>query len=364
MSPISTKNTQRPMDFFCSVAAQEDNLGDIEIRAVMLRWLHETDCNVVAYTGSMPVEYIEALDSPRTRYIASAFRFQLLLIRSCMLRNANLMFAPGPQRLGGARAVVKSIMNLLNVFAIRISGGRAATFGRAFRGTGKISKAVERLLVSKLDAAVVRDFESVHVLGKSMIVAPDLAFANPGRYSEMPRVIGLSFRHDAAPRLKEIEGLVSSGRRAGWEFKIVTQVRRDDAHHENLAKTLGIEHVAWGARDHTTQTQRVKDAYSECVLVITNRLHAALFGLAQGAIISTMSDKDLKLLRTLEPWVTPIHLTPGMSTTEWQERLNDAAVSRALSQRDDARVRISSQWELFRSNFRDGAPSTQSESKI
>lgn len=136
----------------------------------------------------------------------------------------------------------------------------------------------------------VRDGDSESALGFSVEVLPDLAFAaHPTASNTLGpdagrSFVALSFRADDAPNEKLVEKLVREIRHDGLVPIFVTQVRRDDRRHQEFAKAFDAEVLDWpDARPHSEQLKRVRKIYRESAFVVSNRLHALIFGIESGA---------------------------------------------------------------------------------
>lgn len=292
---------------FTSIAAQPDNLGDIEIRRTLLNWVIGDGGELVVFTGAMPQEYVEAFELPDSvELVSSSAQFERRLIGAALTRRANIAFAPGPQVLAPSlRATAKSFANLLNIAAVRVTGGGAIAVGRSFRGSGKLTALVERANVRMLNIYVARDEVSAGVLGRPLRHAPDLAFAstNDTQPSASGTHVVLSFRSDRPIDLPGLKRLVERLSTEGLRPIVVTQVRRDDSQHAKLASELGIEFLSWTTQSYSEQFEAVNRIYSESVAVISNRLHALILGIQANALPVGLVDRGSDKLRsTLGPW--------------------------------------------------------------
>jgi hypothetical protein len=146
----------------------------------------------------------------------------------------------------------------------------------------------------------------------------------------------LSFRSDILIDPDRLGNLVETLRDEGLEPILVSQVKRDDVQHLRLAHALDIKVVSWDGRTHAEQLQRVQDAYARSRVVVSNRLHALIFGMQEGAVPVAMLDGNSdKLLSTLEH-VLPIISIPtslmGLDSIDWHamfdaNRLDDIRTS-------------------------------------
>ncbi|WP_130176341.1 polysaccharide pyruvyl transferase family protein [Cryobacterium sp. SO1] len=327
MSSSATRSSPRPRrTVFYSVAAQWDNLGDIEIRNAALGWIRATDSDVIAFAGTMPPAYLEAFDiDERVRFVTNPVQYQALLWQYLVRRRASIVFAPGPQVFGPSiRAISKSLINLANVAAVRSSGGAVLAVGRSLRGHGRVARRVEAAVVAMFQLYVVRDTRSAQVLGEELAGAPDLAFAHT--FSDAATVRGrtnvvISLRGDRPIAVDGLRVVVGHLRDRGLTPVLVTQVKRDDDRHRALGRELDVPTVLWGNHSHAEQLERARIAYAQAGAVLSNRLHALIFGIQHGAAPIAVLDRGSdKLTSTLRPWVDLRTTSPdfdGPSDVDW-----------------------------------------------
>lgn len=295
-----------PRTIFASINAQPDNLGDIEIRQTLLGWLLDTSAPITLFAGTMPAGYLAAFDLPdRVRVLRSPVEFQLALLRRVASRRASIVFAPGPQVFGLHPAgLLKSLLNLVNVSLVRASGGQAIAVGRSLRGTGRLPRSLERMLVSRFSVFAVRDDRSAIAVGLPLEVCPDLAFAHTGAVTVPKSTAVISLRSDRAVNLTLLGAAIEACTAAGLTVRFVTQVQRDDAQHERLAAQFGVEAVLWGDKSHTEQFAAVHDAHARARIVLSNRLHALILGVQHEALpVALVEPSNDKLMSTLRPWI-------------------------------------------------------------
>lgn len=301
---------------FCSVAAQHDNLGDIQIRRTILSYFSNRGYRLYVFIGSMPSEYVAAFEfSGDSILIRSKFEFIWTVLKVGRRGEGSLLFAPGPHKLvNSPRGVAKAIGMLIAVIFTRLSGGESFSLGRAFRGRAHVARFSERFISRLSTAYSVRDCVSSRYLGQEAQVIPDLAFSAVQSWAaaEDRPLVAISVRSDSCVDEEALSGLVRMSQEANMEVIFVSQVRRDDEQHRKLAFRFGVESVVWGENTHSEQWKRVLDVYSKAYAVVSNRLHALLFGVAQGAFpVELAVDESDKISSTLEPWLpmpVPIHL--------------------------------------------------------
>ena len=328
---------------FCSVLAQEDNLGDVVIRREMLRVLRETCDEVVVYAGRSGASYRASYDLDGTTVLTRPGRFQARLVRAALGRERPLLvFAPGPARLGGdRRSLLKGVANLANVVLVRLGRGEAMTLGRAVRTGGRAGRAVEALSVRLQSLYVARDDVTRGVLGPRVRVAPDLALArDDGPATGAADAMVLSFRGDREVDPALVRRALEAARRTGTRPVLVTQVRRDGAQHARLAAEHGIEHVAWEG-EHRAQLERVTATMRTARVVVSDRLHALLLGARNGAVVVPVatpgSDKLPTTLAVLPSTAAPDDLRAHLATLGEPVVVDRAAARAAV---DDVRALV------------------------
>lgn len=342
---------------FYSVAAQWDNLGDIEIRNAALDWIRGTGSDVIAYSGSMPAAYVAAFDADdeQVRFVTGAAHYQALLWSHLLRRRASIVFAPGPQAFGPRlKTMGKSLVNLLNVTAVRASGGAVLAAGRSLRGRGRLARRIEVAVVALFQLYVVRDTRSAAVLGQDLVNAPDLAFAHdfgPAADSGKRTDVIISLRGDRPIEVDGLRSVVEVLKAEGLRPVFVTQVKRDDDQHRSLAATFGVSAVLWEEHSHTDQLKRARNAYANAGAVLSNRLHALIFGIQHGAAPIAVLDKGSdKLTSTLRPWVTLRTTTPdfdGIGGSPWAGADLVGPAEQVTSEADRARVALASVRRQF-----------------
>lgn len=351
---------------YYSIAAQSENLGDLAIRKVVLDWLTETGLPMKIFVGHMPASYVEAfgLDNRNYQLYTSSFKFQLALVRDLLARRAHLVFAPGPQILGGTASAQHSIslsnflplgkqtINLFNTLAVRATGGKTLSIGRSLRGYDRMSLLLERTRQRFTSIYCVRDTTSSRVLDRPLKTVPDVAFQIslvPTADCPRPLMI-LSFRGDTTIEAEAVKHAATLAMHNGLQPVLLTQVKTDARLHRQLSNELQIEHIDWGQRTHREQMLVVESTYNAAQVVISNRLHSLIFGARVGATpIAVSHEGNDKLHSTLAHIVPTLEVAgEDVAWTKIQPRhLNGelrrdilAAVSSANSSLEDLRSEL------------------------
>jgi hypothetical protein len=273
---------------YLSASAQAGNLGDLVLRRTAIAWARRSGVRLNIFCGRMPSSYVDALCMcPEDRVFQSQLQWGIALLRDLLRCRVVLLFAPGLQLVRYRRTDgVHAIVNLVLAGLVRLSGGVVVKFGRSFSGNAHVVKMLEMLLRRTSNLYTVRDRESASFLGDGVEYCPDVAVGATSR-ALGPRRRGkvcVSWRYDRPQPEKLMAAVEQLCDRADLELVVVTQVREDDVPHARLAHRLGARHVEWGDRTHASQLDRVIDEYSSSLAVVSNRLHALIFGWNSGAL--------------------------------------------------------------------------------
>jgi hypothetical protein len=291
----------RPSRVFYSVAAQEDNLGDVVIRVRMLEWIRGAADETVVYVGAMSDDYLAAFDfDDRVKIVHSKGRLMGEVARSLLEYRIFLVLPPGPGFFGGMKNLIRSTGMILATVACTLTGGGALQCGASFRSAGRFGRNIHRLRTRLLRICSLRDtrsFASSHA-----IITPDLAFAAwEPNYQSCRFRLTLSLRSDYPVNEQLIRECKEIAEENQWQLTFVTQVQRDDEGHEKLASSFGADLVSW-AGSHKKQLELVKQAYAESVGVLTDRLHGLIFASNSGALpLALVHAGNDKLTSTFEP---------------------------------------------------------------
>lgn len=305
--------TERMTNVFLTISAQEDNLGDIEIRQKMIDLVDHPYTRLHISRGGMSDDYVAAFRIPESARIYSSRVSQMRSFMSAALdRSACVVYPPGPYPINSFRAALKSGVAVALTHAVRWRGGVSITVGKSVRGAHPVARLAERMLESASTMYVARDRLTSSVLGRPVRSAPDIALlrdaeAPPTAVNKHDRSrVAISLRSDTALEDATLRSIARWAAEQGLELCFITQVRRDGARHAQLATAIGANHVEWGEYAHAEQMKRVQSAYESCRWVFTDRLHAAIFGMNRGAIpvALTTPGKPSKILDAMDGVMT------------------------------------------------------------
>ncbi|PTQ91096.1 polysaccharide pyruvyl transferase family protein [Agitococcus lubricus] len=315
-----------------SLAAQEDNLGDIEIRSVLLTWLQASNNELLLYRGTMSDSYINAYPlKGKYRLFLSYFALQLALLMA-FFSGKRIVFciAPGPQIVSASwRARLRDLLAFINIKIARLSGGRAIIVGRSYRGNPAHARLIQAY-ARQADILTFRDDISSPVLNGLGEVSPDLGFFAQQQGTKDRDLAVLVLREAQFISSDIFSNFVAAARAEGLKPTVVVQVHRDNKLAQELATKYGMDLVDWGQETHHQQTEKVEAIYARTAIIISNRLHGLIMGVRIGAIPFTLtSSKDTKLVPTMRVVMSncrPIDLEQmsTISVSDWRSRIQDA----------------------------------------
>lgn len=340
---------------FCSVIAQQENLGDVVIRRNALSWSQQSQIRHHVLASGMADSYLSALDldGDLCTVHRSGWSFAMAFIGHVAKGRVFVLFAPGPQITPSSRReLVKEVANLALVVAARVSGGATVSLGRSIRrGDSRLGFYLAQAVLRSIAYCTVRDEVSGPAVGMPLRFIPDIAFSDEKYRAGKRSELAMSFRYDQHVDPSMVERIVTWASLNSIEPVIVTQVRRDSARHRELATRFGIRHIDWVGESQREQLARVLDVYARCVATVTNRLHVAILGLSRGAAPIAVGESNSNKVRiTLAPVVSVVTLGPpgcevGALDSAVERRLKNcaeftAAAGRVADSLREAHIRI------------------------
>lgn len=335
----------RARPVFMSARAQAGNLGDLILRRYVTDAVQSVDgeCHVLVEGASRGLIQGLELGANSVVYETVGSWMRGLLAAQIRGRRATIVYTPGPETL--SRGFLPSPNQMANVLVsalVRLSGGKVLKVGRSLSGGSVVSLALERAQARLTNYYSVRDRESRDLVQTSRItVRPDVAFAarlgiEEGEKLIERSVVAFSFREDRKFDYPTVGSLIDEAREMGMTPVFLSQVRRDRDFNARLSKEFNVEYLDWPEElDEITHLGRILSVYSRAHAVVTNRLHALVFGLRCGAAPIGLSDpQDPKLTKTLrtvglESGVEP---TGGTLTTH---TVNRSALGEAMALAED-----------------------------
>lgn len=281
---------------YFSVAAQWDNLGDLELRRITADWCQRFATPMHVFIGAAPDAYLEGCHIPADAILYRDRR--RWLARSLVGAKSLLIVAPGEHSVVGWPGFAQQLAACGQVL-VRSRSGATVRIGRSIGRMSPGPLAIEKKLASWTET-YWRDSQSLSMIGAGRL-APDVALSRGRQQHNRTRnLLVVSARADRIAIWKELMPSIRTlAEEQGLLLTYVTQVGRDDDGHRALAGE-GEEVVAWGNRTHTQQEYRVREAYSGAACVITDRLHSFLFAESESATgIGIDTSASAKLRRNL-----------------------------------------------------------------
>lgn len=311
-TPISVAH---PTSVYYWCTGQDDNLGDVVLRRRLLGELHDSSCgtarNLRIYVGSASESFVRGLSIPTeaTVYTTKSSWYISLLKQTVARRVPTLVFNPGEVQRN-INTILAYVLLIIPSVIIRVRGGAVLRTGVAVdhRGTGAVAyvaTAVVRFTSILASEATWRDSGSHNEFKRGRLV-PDWAIEVPSYSTAGGKrdVIAVTFRSDR-PKAFDAQVIGRIRRLAELRQATVTvfcQVRRDRNSMERLSKTEGWDFVDWHpAVCHQDQEKLIRNLFSKSIFVCSNRIHALIMGLTEGAqAICLSSEPEIKVRTHLE----------------------------------------------------------------
>ncbi|MDE0776516.1 MAG: polysaccharide pyruvyl transferase family protein [Nocardioides sp.] len=338
---------------YASAVAQHDNLGDLILRKVGIDWLRSTGHDLHVLAEGMPEGFVDALClSPADHVHWSKRSWLLHMARHARAEGVGLLLSAGPQLLADNPRRLANHALTLGVATAVARRGATAKVGTAITGSGERAASLESAIARTAAVFSVRDQQTVDVLGLDQsAVFPDVAFAESfvRFYSgsltphEDRSIAALSFREDEAGKVESaLPRIVAWCTAQRLRPVLVVQVQRDDAFARRMGASLGVEVVGWASgAAHGAQLTKVCEAYAQARVVVTNRLHAAIFGMVHEALPFALEDDKRKVARTLAPLgLEDVTWTAECSVSEAAERLLRERLILARARLEELRVAL------------------------
>ncbi|MEH6793167.1 MAG: hypothetical protein V7694_03440 [Rhodococcus sp. (in: high G+C Gram-positive bacteria)] len=311
MKPTHT-NGSDAMEIYYWCTGQDDNIGDVVLRRRLLEVLHDASPDsgksVHIYVGAASSSFVEGLEVPAKAKIYTAkIRWYLALVKQIFTpRPPVLVLNPGEVQRN-AHTILAYTLLMLPSMAIRLRGGAIVRTGIAIdhRGAGltaKIAKLVVRLNSVLASEATFRDIASHREFGHGRIV-PDWAIHEPSnsKVGTERDVIAVTFRSDRPEAYddKTIDQIQRLATKLQANVTVFCQVRRDSTAMKQLSLAAGWSFIDWPlSLSHNDQEKIVRDLFSKSVVVCSNRIHALIIGLTEGAQAICISSESEPKVRT------------------------------------------------------------------
>lgn len=293
------------MKIFASAMGQIDNVGDTVLRRAFLDALRGAG-ELQVFVGARTDSYVSGLGlQSEDRIYRTSTEWRREISRSTLREASVYAFNAGEMELKRAYAL-RYLRIAPHIALNRLRGGHAVHTGFGVRQkTGWRVPVAATLRLC--DLVAWRDAYSRGTMGLGRI-APDWAFATGAADADLLEstpdrpLLAVSVRHNGhRPDDDWLEALRGLADTLGLDVVAVSQIERDGALAAELAAKLGGTALLWDGPDHLAQELKLRDVYQRSLLVVTDRLHAAVIGLTEGALPLVIADGgNSKAARTLD----------------------------------------------------------------
>ena len=273
---------------FIILTGVSGNLGDAVIRRRVLEWSRGLG-PIHAYVGRTSRGWVEQLQLADDEIVYPANRRREWL-RKLIFGGGHrtLIFDPGEVPLGAAH-LKSEIVFLGVVLAIRARGGIVFRPPRAVGEHNKLVGAIYRLSAKLSNVTLWRERSSLDLMRVGRL-APDTAFGEPrsvveGRSRDFLLVSMRGKR--PFPTQSWIDGIRSFAAASALDIVVCSQVDEDELRSGEIAAALGRDvahHEVWGSLSDLDQERRVRELYTRCALVVSDRLHVLILSAQAGAV--------------------------------------------------------------------------------
>lgn len=281
------------MKIFVPVVGQYENIGDVVLRRELVEWL-EGMGEMHAYVGRSPLSYDEALDLPGDVVTYRGVGGWARALLTSVVRGDAIayVYKPGEIQLTW-RGLKEHIGMLPLVVATRARGGLVIRVGAGSRNFDKLPTVLFRSTLGLSNYTMWRDVRTADELGRGGVM-PDLGFGQ----TEETEVVGavrdrltVTMRGDRTPPSATWrEAIAGAADELGLRLTIVTQVERDERLSEELASEWHGDYVRWEGRSHREQEREIRRVFAESALVVSDRLHALIVAISEGAGVASITD--------------------------------------------------------------------------
>jgi polysaccharide pyruvyl transferase WcaK-like protein len=290
---------------FVSLTGQDDNLGDSVLRREMIQAIRPSGSSIHAHVGDNSQNYIEGLGLSAGDKIYRSRLAWYKDIVTCRPRKLTIALNPGERNLAPGESYFGTYQGAIFRGMARL-GARVVQAGVGIRTPECIDPEYLASQLKIIDLVSWRDQASRDAIGVGL-VHPDWALHNRGlrnyrTRSERP-LLAVALRGDRpAPPRKWVDQLREVCAAADLEPVLVVQVARDQERAHELAAAIArsAKVIEWSDGTHRDQEAVIREVYSKSAAVISDRLHALILGVTEGAVpIAWSPNSTEKCVRTL-----------------------------------------------------------------
>jgi hypothetical protein len=343
-------------ELFVLGTGQNDNIGDVVLRREYFDRLRAVG-RLQVYMGAASSDFLDGLHLHEADVVHSSFRQWYAAGWSALLRGRSAWFVDKPGELSLDQQTFSRQVKLLPlIIGIRLRRGQVLRLGLAMRAAESKYLTSLRGLFRLSTLVRWRDTSTTSAFHLGA-VEPDWAFGwnktGPDALDLDRTDIVVTYRGDrdlpSDAILDELRALARDGAR---RIVVVTQVRRDARRSDDLASRLDAELVPWPPeRSLADHEDALRAIYRRSALVVSDRLHALIVGMTEGAVPLCITDRgEPKVARHLDAVgfygstvmvnesSTPLGEVVGRQITRRAESL--AATRNALDRLDDLTAQL------------------------
>lgn len=290
------------------------NLGDAVIRRRVLRWF-ETDAPRHVYIGRTTPGWLDQLELPADDHVYRAGGRRAWLKKLAFGRGPRvLVFDPGEVPLGREHAKSEFFFLLLTVW-LRLRRAHVVRPPRAIAHYDRVTGTLHRWGCRLSHTVMWRDEPSLTKMRCGELV-PDTAFGEPatdGASTGRRRLLVSLRAARPVPPQPWFDAVGAYADAHGLTLTFLSQVDEDEPRTAELADRFAdreVELVRWddlGAHGDLEREQVRRSLYTECVAVISDRLHVLLLAAKAGAV-------PLEIVEAPVPKATTHFATAGIHT--------------------------------------------------
>lgn len=322
------------IDVFVNPSGQRENLGDSVLRRAYLDALRESGVLHV-YVGEHP-GYVSGLGL-RDADIAYGSKSAFIRAVTELSRRSPIAFAANAGEIvTGTNAASTTAWQEFLIRRARLSGGAAIAAGVSLRPRPARLRPLVIAQLRTLDLLSWREPRSRELAGGVGDVHPDWAFAlGSPKPVEGPRQrLAIALRGDRArPSPTWFDAVRAVAALHGLLPTVIVQVARDAGLARAVRDELGADLLEWHDEPHREHEERVRSLYRESAVVVSDRIHALIIGMTEGAVPIGLATSDVgKVARTFSA-VTEVGVAMQLGDAPGETAAAIAHVEAALGAR-------------------------------
>lgn len=280
----------RGASVFVWATGQDDNLGDSLLRRAYLSRLREVGMLAI-WVGSASSAFKSGLGLTHGDQVHERYRAWYTGALKSAARGRTFIAINAGEVPVSKRGAVRMASLAVLIIAAQVRGGGGIWLGAGVPAPKKLPYLVPiyKVVAKLCKQSRFRDKESLAVVGSANHM-PDWAFAlgtpvESWKTTGQRRCLGIVMRGDRPhPDAVWGEWVKQTAACLELEIVVVIQVQRDTAMATRLADALGGSVAQFEFDDHSSLEAAVRHVYSNCAIVIGDRLHGLIVAATEGAV--------------------------------------------------------------------------------